>query len=220
MIKPLRIFEGVYINAEGETARYVAAVYPPQFYDFCRSWACALRLPFAPDMFHFGYGRDAEHAIERASDEARGFAMSGNGRLVSEGGFDFETFIALGYELPWNDDIADHPGLASYTPPRRECRDYPTPDAYPIKSFRGWQTLEGERQEVIGSVYAADCDANGRWGCVVSCPAIFGANKRISGIDAEQSLELAEWFLIDQWNHHGLQPKLDQIELTYAARVR
>ena len=82
------------------------------------------------------------------------------------------------------------------------------------------RALEGERQEVIGSVYAADCDANGRWGCVVSCPAIFGANKRISGIDAEQSLELAEWFLIDQWNHHGLQPKLDQIELTYAARVR
>jgi hypothetical protein len=74
-------------------------------------------------------------------------------------------------------------------------------------------------QEVVGAVYAPDCDADGRWGCIVCCPAIFGSNKRISGIDAEQSLELAEWLLIDLWNHL-IEPKIDQIELTYAARLR
>jgi hypothetical protein len=220
MVEPLRIFEGVYVNAEGETARYTAAVYPPQFYDFCQSWACALRLPFAPDAVHFGYGKDAGHAIERASEEARGFALLGNGRLIAEDGFDFETFTSLGYTLPWNEDIANHPALASYEPPRYEPKICPTPDAPPIRSFRGWQTKEGDRREVMGAVYAPGCDDNGRWGCVVSCPAIWGSNKQIPGIDAEQSLELAEWFLIDQWNHHGLEPKLDQIELTYAARVR
>jgi hypothetical protein len=178
-----------------------------------------LRLSFAPDAIHLGYGRDAEHAIERASEEARGFAMLVDGQLIAMDGFDFETFSALGYKLPWDDEIANHPALASYTPPPFEAKIYPTPDAVPVRSFRGWRTIEGEMQEVIGAIYAPDYHFDGRWGCIVSCPAILGSNKRISGIDAEQSLELAEWFLIDLWNHF-IEPKLDQIELTYAARVR
>jgi hypothetical protein len=142
-----------------------------------------------------------------------------NVHLVNEDGFDFETFTALGYKLPWDDDVANHPALASYTPPQYEPKIYPTPDAPPIRSLRGWHTIEGEMQEVVGAVYAPDCDADGHWGCIVSCPAIFGSNKRISGIDAEQSLELAEWLLIDLWNHL-IEPKVTQIELTYAARLR
>ena len=65
-----------------------------------------------------------------------------------------------------------------------------------------------------------EIDDEGHWGCVVRCPAIFDSNKRIPGIDAEQSIELADWFLRDLWNHFGIMPQLEQIELTYAARLR
>lgn len=132
MVEPLRIFEGVYTNAEGETARYIAAVYPPQFYDCFRSWACALRFSFAQDAVHFGYGRDADHAIERACEEARGFATLGNGRLIANDGVDFETFTALGHVLPWSDDIENHPGLASYSPPPFKRKHYPMPNEPPV----------------------------------------------------------------------------------------
>jgi len=134
-------------------------------------------------------------------------------------GVDFVTFAAQGNELPWSDDLENHPGFASYFPPYKR-RVYPTPEESPVRLWQGWQSLDDKVQEVVGAIYAPDRDESGRWGCIIACPAVFGSNKRISGVDAEQSLELAEWLLIDQWNHHNLQPKLDQIELTYAARFR
>jgi hypothetical protein len=170
-----------------------------------------------PELFVFG--ANAEDAFRGAIAEVQGLVTLLRIQLVAADGFDFETFTALGHKIPWEDDLDNHPALASYTPPPYEPKIYPTPDEPPVRRFRGWQTVEGEMAEVVGAVYAPDCDADGRWGCIVSCPAILGTNKRISGVDAEHALKLAEWFLIDLWNHF-IEPKLDQIELTYAARLR
>lgn len=219
MVTPLLIHEGTVTNRHSKVMRFTSAIYPPQFYDCWQSWASALKISHAPDAAHFGYGKNAEHAIQRALEEVHGFVKIVNVHLVNEDGFDFATFTELGYKLPWDDDIANHPALASYAPPPYEPKIHPTPNAPPIRLLRGWQTLEGEMREVVGAIYPPDRDADGHWGCVVSCPAIFDSNKRISGVDAEQSLELAEWLLIDLWNHF-IEPKVDQIERTYAARFR
>ena len=221
VIKPFRIFEGTSINGDGKEIRSTYAIYPPQYYDHFQSWACALRFSFAPDAFHLAYGRDASHSIERALEEAYGCVELTRVHLAASDGFDFATFTERGYTLPWVEETANHPASASYREPYRERKIYPTPTSKPIREWRGWRTDgNAEMEQVTGAVYAPEIDEDGRWGCVVRCPAIFDSNKRIFGIDAEQSIELADWFLRDLWNFNGIMPQLEQIELTYAARFR
>lgn len=221
VIKPFRIFEGTSIKKDGLETRTTYAIYPPQYYDYFQSWACAMRFSLALDGVHFAYGRDASHSIERAREEAYGFVELTKTRLIAWDGFDFATFIERGYKLPWEEEMDNHPASPSYRYPHRERKIYQTPTSEPIREWHGWRTDgNAEMEQVTGAVYAPDIDDEGRWGCVVRCPAIFDSNKRIFGVDVEQSIELADWFLRDLWNHNGFMPQLEQIELTYAARFR
>lgn len=221
MIKPFRIFEGTSINRDGIEVRRTYAIYPPQYYDYFQAWACAMRFSFAPVAVHFAYGRDSSHSIERALEEAYGFAELTKVRLVAWDGLDFATFIERGYVLSWTEETNNHPASPSYREPYRERKVYPTPTSEPIRESHGWRTdANSEMEQVIGAVYVPEIDDGGHWGYVVRCPAIFDSNKWIPGIEAEQSIELADWFLRDLWNHFGIMPQLEQIELTYAARLR
>ncbi|MPY69084.1 MAG: hypothetical protein GEU92_03250 [Alphaproteobacteria bacterium] len=42
------------------------------------------------------------------------------------------------------------------------------------------------------------------WYCIVQCPAILSSDKAIYGVDEKQAAELAEMFLREMFDHHGV----------------
>ena len=130
--------------------------------------------------------------------------------LVTEEGFDFATFTADGYSLPWGyDDPEDNPGLSSYES-SREPPFHLASDEAPLRRWNGWLINDTEAAELVSAeIYSPDFDdAKKCWGCLVRCPAIFQTNKKVYGEDADQAMELAEWFLKELWNHHSVVPRL------------
>ena len=213
MIDPLRIYEGPFVNPQGAEMQFTCAIYPPLFYRNFGSWACAMRLSFAPDIVHFAYGASAEHAIERATIEALGFSQLFGVRLIDEQGLDFETYTGLGRNLP----SVERPGENFFDPdydlPPSPPKLHPTPEETPVHLWRGWRTIEGEMQEIFAAIYAPVCLDEMVWAVTLRCPAIFESNKNVQGIGPDQALELAEWLLKDLWNFCGFEPRLEQIQL-------
>ena len=77
----------------------------------------------------------------------------------------------------------------------------------PALVLRGSKTSDdGSVNEVICAIYPPNSEEGQQnWSCLVRCPFLFDADKRIAGADAAQAIELAETFLRDLLRHHGVR---------------
>lgn len=74
------------------------------------------------------------------------------------------------------------------------------------KELRGSAiSADGSEVEVHAIIYPPKQDrGKPTWNCTVHCPFLFERDKYIVGIDANQAAELAEAFLHDLFEHHGV----------------
>lgn len=76
-----------------------------------------------------------------------------------------------------------------------------------FREIRGTKrTADGLRIEVLAVVFRPEPDADSiGFSCRVHCPYIFGNDKKIFGVDADQAVELALMFIRTMFGHHEIE---------------
>lgn len=74
------------------------------------------------------------------------------------------------------------------------------------KELRGRAiSADGSKVEVHAIIYPPKQERGKlTWTCSVRCPFLFEREKCLVGIDADQATNLAEAFLVDLFEHHGV----------------
>ena len=76
-----------------------------------------------------------------------------------------------------------------------------------IHEIRGTKaTAGGSRIEVLAAVFRPEPDEDSiGFSCLVRCPYLFGNDKRIAGVDADQAVELSLMFVRTMFGHHEIE---------------
>ena len=77
-----------------------------------------------------------------------------------------------------------------------------------VRTLRGMKEgSEDSSSPIIAQILTPEkTDGQNDYSCVVRCPDILDNDKRIFGVDADQALEVSEFFIHTLWEHHGIVP--------------
>ena len=78
-----------------------------------------------------------------------------------------------------------------------------------VKTLRGIKEgSEDSSSPIIAQIFSPEkTEGQDDYSCVVHCPEILDNDKRIFGVDADQALEVSEFFIHTLWKHKGIVPR-------------